>query len=152
MLITKIVAAHAGLAGHAGRDDHHVRALDRRVILGPDVLGVEAVNGRGLRDVEPLPLRDAFGDVEENDVPEFLQADEVGQRAANLSRADKRDLLSSHVSTLLQRRPYSASSRITLIKPDLPSNPIPGMSGMMMWLSSTRTPSGKPPYGWKRSG
>jgi hypothetical protein len=37
-------------------------------------------------------LRDAFGDVEENDVPEFLQADEVGQRAANLSRADKRDL------------------------------------------------------------
>ncbi|MGF6233117.1 hypothetical protein QFZ27_007072 [Inquilinus ginsengisoli] len=41
--------------------------------------------------------------------------------------------------------PYSASSRITLIRSDLPSKPMPGRSGMTMWPASTRTPSGKPP-------
>src|SRR5437868_13733622 len=40
---------------------------------------------------------------------------------------------------------YSASSRITLIKADLPSNPMPGSSGILMVLFSTRTLSGKPP-------
>lgn len=40
---------------------------------------------------------------------------------------------------------YSASSRITLISSDLPSNPIPGSSGMVIWPSMTFTPSGKPP-------
>ena len=40
---------------------------------------------------------------------------------------------------------HSASSRITLIRSDLPSKPMPGSSGMTMWPSSTCTPSGKPP-------
>ena len=40
---------------------------------------------------------------------------------------------------------YSASSRMTLMRSDLPSNPMPGISGMMILLSSTRTPSGNPP-------
>src|SRR6185295_10812657 len=43
------------------------------------------------------------------------------------------------------KRPYSASSRITLIKSDLPSKPMPGSSGITMWPSCTRTESGKPP-------
>ena len=100
----QVVAAHAGLARHASGDDHHVRALNRRVILRADVLRVEAVDGRGLGDVEPFALRDAFGDIEEDYVPEFLQANEVGQRAADLSRADERDLLSGHgVSRSVER-------------------------------------------------
>jgi hypothetical protein len=95
----QVVAAHAGLARHAGRDDDHVGALDVRIVLGAAVLGVEAVDGRGLGNVKTLALRDAFGDVEEDHVPEFLHASEVGERAADLSRADERDLLSSHVRT-----------------------------------------------------
>ena len=40
----QVVAAHAGLARYAGRDDHHVRALDR-AYLRPDVLGVDLQTG-----------------------------------------------------------------------------------------------------------
>ena len=47
---------------------------------------------------------------------------------------------------------HSASSRITLIRSDLPSKPMPGSSGMTMWPSSTRTPSGKPPIGLEQVG
>src|SRR6478736_4550391 len=64
--------------------------------MGAAVLGVEPVNGRGLGDVETFALGDAFGDVEEHHVPQFLQADEVGERPADHSSADERDLLSSH--------------------------------------------------------
>ena len=60
----QIVAAHAGLARHAGGDDADVGALDRLVGIGAGELGVEAVDRRGLGDVERLALRDAFGDVE----------------------------------------------------------------------------------------
>ena len=42
--------------------------------------------------------------------------------------------------------------RITAMRSALPSKPIPGSSGRVTWPSSTRTPSGKPPKGWKRSG
>ena len=92
----QVVAAHAGFARHAGGDDHHVRALDVGIVLGAAVLGVEAVHRRGLGDVEALALWDALGDVEEDHVPEFLQAGEVGERAADLSRADERNLLPGH--------------------------------------------------------
>ena len=49
--------------------------------------------GAGLGDVERLALRHALGDVEEDDVAEFLQADEMGERAADLAGADERDLV-----------------------------------------------------------
>jgi hypothetical protein len=43
------------------------------------------------------------------------------------------------------RSDHSASSRITFMRSDLPSKPIPGRSGITMWPSWTFTPSGKPP-------
>ena len=44
------------------------------------------------------------------------------------------------------RRPRQAArSRISAKRSDLPSKPMPGSSGMVMWPASTRTPSGKPP-------
>ena len=93
----QIVAAHAGLARHAGGDDADVGALDRLVGVGAGELGVEAVDRRGLRDVERLALRDALGDVEQHDVAELLEADEVGERAADLAGADQRNLVTRHV-------------------------------------------------------
>ena len=45
----------------------------------------------------------------------------------------------------LRANHHSASSRMTLIRSDLPSKPMPGSSGMTIWLFSTFTPSGKPP-------
>ena len=64
--------------------------------IGAGELGVEAVDRRGLRDVERLALRDAFGDVEHHDVAELLEADEVGERAADLAGADQRNLVTRH--------------------------------------------------------
>src|SRR4051794_27134777 len=51
---------------------HNEPRLDDTItpILGATVLGVEAVHGRRLGDVEPLALGDTLGDVEENHVPE----------------------------------------------------------------------------------
>ena len=42
-------------------------------------------------------LRNAFGDVEHHDVAEFLQADQVGERAADHAGADEGDLAACHV-------------------------------------------------------
>ena len=60
------------------------------------MLGVEAVDRRGLREVERLALRNAFGDVEQHDVAEFLEADEMGERAADLAGADQCNLGTRH--------------------------------------------------------
>jgi hypothetical protein len=92
----QVVAAHAGLARHAGGDDADVGALDVGVVVGALEAGVEAVDGGGLGDVERLALRDAFGDVEQHDVAEFLQRGQMGERAPDLPGADQRDLRSCH--------------------------------------------------------
>ena len=92
----KIVAAHAGLARHARRDDHHVGARDGGIVVRADHLGVETVDRRGLGDVERLALGHAFRDVEQDDVAEFLQSGEMREGAADLSCADERDLAARH--------------------------------------------------------
>ena len=48
--------------------------------------------------------------------------------------------------------PHSAKRFISAYRSDLPSKPMPGSSGIVMKPCCTRTPSGKPPYGWNRSG
>ena len=80
----QIVAAHAGLARHAGGDDADVGAFDGVIVVGAGEPGVEAFDRRRLRDIERLALRHAFGDVEQHDVAQFLQADQMGERAADL--------------------------------------------------------------------
>ena len=100
----QIVAAHAGLARHAGGDDDHVGAGDIGVVVRALVLGIEPVDRRGFGDVETLALRNTFRDVEEHDVAEFLQADEMGERAADLAGADERDLVTGHRRSLRWKR------------------------------------------------
>ena len=92
----QIVAAHAGLARHAGGDDAHRRALDRLVGIGAGEAGVEAFDRRGLGEVERLALRNALHDVEQDDVAQLLEADQMRQRAADLARADQCNLVSRH--------------------------------------------------------
>ena len=101
----KIVAAHAGLARHAGGHDAHIGARDIGVIVGALHRGIEAFRGSGLGNIEGLALRRAFSDVEKNDVAHFLECCEVGERAADLTRADQRDPGSGHGSV---SNPYEA--------------------------------------------
>ena len=69
----EIVAAHAGLARHAGGDDADLGAVERVIGIGAGEMGVEAVDRGRLGDVERLALRHALGDVEHHDVAELLQ-------------------------------------------------------------------------------
>jgi hypothetical protein len=48
-------------------------------------------------DVERLALRRAFGDVEEDNVAQFLQCGEMGERAADLTEPIKRNLVPRQV-------------------------------------------------------
>ena len=98
LMPTRSSRRHAGLARHARGDDHDVGALDVLVVGGAAVLGVEALDRAQLGDVERLALGDAFevGNVEQDDVAQFLLAGEQREGATNLSGADQRDLLASH--------------------------------------------------------
>ena len=59
-------------------------------------LRVEIVDWPGLGDIERFALRNALGDVEQDDVAHFLLRREMRQRATDHSRADQRNLLASH--------------------------------------------------------
>ena len=63
-------------------------------------LGIEAFDRRRLHQIERFALRDAFGNVEQRDVAELFQADQVGQRAADLAGADESDFRSGHEKRL----------------------------------------------------
>jgi hypothetical protein len=103
----QIVAAHAWLARHARGDDAHRRTLDRLIGIGAGKAGVEAVDRRRLDEIERLALRHAFGDVEHDDVAELLETDQMRQRPADLTCADQCNLVSRHLTNVLdwQRKP-----------------------------------------------
>src|SRR5690606_22768038 len=107
----KVVAAHARLAGHAGGDDANISAFNGRVVVGADEVCVKAINRGGLGDVEALALRGAFGNVEQNNVAEFLEADHMGEGAADHARADEGNFVASHVVVSpVWRRPRPAET------------------------------------------
>ena len=62
----------------------------------PVNLASKRSTGEDCDEVERLALRDAFGDVEQDDVAELLEADEMGERAADLAGADQRNLVTRH--------------------------------------------------------
>src|SRR5262249_39797652 len=75
-------------------------AGDRGVVIAADETRIEALNGRGLHEVERLALRHAIDDVEQDDVAQMLQAGEQGERAADLPGAHQRDLAACHAPVL----------------------------------------------------
>jgi hypothetical protein len=92
----QVVAAHARLARHAGGDDHHIGAGDIGVTVGAPEFGVEAVHRTGLAEIQRLALRQAFHDVEDHHIAQFLQGHQMGQRAADLSTANESDFPARH--------------------------------------------------------
>ena len=92
----QVVAAHAGLARHAGGDDDDVGAGDVGVGARARELGVEALDRPGFGEIERLALRHAVDDVEQDDVAQFLQRGQMRQRAADLAGPDQSNLLARH--------------------------------------------------------
>ena len=87
--LDEVVAAHAWLARHAGGDDDHIGILDLGVFVDALELGGEALDRRGLRQVERLALGHAVDHVEDDDFAKLTDARKMGKRAADLTPADE---------------------------------------------------------------
>ncbi len=98
----QVVAAHARLTGNAGGDNDDIRTLQVGIVVGAAHRAVEAFDRRALRQVQRFALGQAIDDVEHDDVAQFLQADEVSQRAADIAGADESDLVASHDGSFSQ--------------------------------------------------
>ena len=83
--VQQVVAAHARLAGDSGGDDHDVGIRGVGVVVGADHVGVPLFDRHGFEQVESLALRDAFDDVNQDDVGEFLRRDPMGSSSAHIS-------------------------------------------------------------------
>ena len=92
----QVVAAHAGLARHAGGDDAHVGAGDVGIVIGALQLRIETLDRARLHQVERLAARRIGGDVEQHRVAQLLQPDKMRERPADHSSADKCDLVACH--------------------------------------------------------
>src|SRR5207248_2814309 len=89
----------AGLARDACSHNHHIGALDFGVAVRPPELSVKSFDRPRLRDIERLSLRQAFNNVEHDDIAEFFQPDEMSQSAADLAGANQRDFVAGHESS-----------------------------------------------------
>ena len=101
VMILALVASRSsrlmpGLRGEAGRHDADVGAGDVLVGVGAGDAGVEAFDRPRFEQIERLPLRQAFDDVEQHDVAEVLQRAEVRERSADVAGPDEGDLLPCH--------------------------------------------------------
>ena len=94
----QVVAAHARPAGDAGGDDDHVGALDGAITPRPPDAGVKPFDRGRFGDVERFALRNAADDIEQHDIAQFLQSGQMGQCAADVTGANKRDLVAGHES------------------------------------------------------
>ena len=92
----EIVAAHARLARHAGGDDADVGTLNIGIGVGAAKLAVEAFDRARLGDIQRLALRQALGDVENDDIAQLLQPDQMRKRPTDHATADQGDLRARH--------------------------------------------------------
>ncbi len=64
----QIIAAHAGLARKTGCDDDDIGVGGGPVIIGSGDVHVVAFHGTGFEQIKCFALRNAFHDVDQNDI------------------------------------------------------------------------------------
>ena len=114
-----------------------------RAAIAPEVASTARRSLRHCRRARPSPAPHRDTATASGVVPERHASDAA------------RPLGSGHPAAAMHQHPacpHAARSRMTRRRSTLPSKPMPGRSGRVTWPSSTRTVSGKPPYGWNRSG
>ena len=92
----EVVAAHARLARHTGGDDADIGAFNGGIVVGTGQLAVLAENRARLGNVQRLALGNAFGNVKQDDIAQFLTRGDMGERAADHAGSDQRNLVSGH--------------------------------------------------------
>jgi hypothetical protein len=70
--------------------------VERLIGIGAGEMRIEPVDRGRLGDIERLALWHALGDIEHHDIAQFLQADEVSQRSADLTGANQSNLVARH--------------------------------------------------------
>src|SRR5439155_8761627 len=113
----QIVTTHARLARNAGSADDNIRSCERGVVVRSNKLRIEAFDRRALCNIETLALWNAFDDINQHDVTEFLQTDEQRQRASDISGAYQGDLVASHPAPVRVSNPDTRYCVITLFVP-----------------------------------
>src|SRR5207302_6152985 len=81
---------------------------------------VEPVGGACLHQVERFTLRNAFDDVVEDDVAQFLLGGEECQVAADLAGTDEGDLLARHRETPVEAAPIAYNGQRRNAAGDVP--------------------------------
>ena len=99
--IQKIIAAHARLARDSSGDDDDVGVGGVSVIVSAEDGGVALLDGHGLEEIESLALRNAFDDIDKDDVGEFFRSDPMGSGGAYISRSDDGDFLTHSIPSLM---------------------------------------------------
>ena len=84
----QVVAAHAGLAGNAGGDDHDVGVGRGGVVVGAGDGHVALFDGHGLQQVERFALGHALDHVNQHDIGQFLGRNPVRGSGADVAGAD----------------------------------------------------------------
>ena len=92
VLEQQIVAAHARLAGQAGRHHDDVRLGRVGVVVRAEDALVVVLERRRLGEVERLALRQALDDVDQVHVGDARFGDPLGRRGADVAGADDRYL------------------------------------------------------------
>ena len=95
----KIIPAHPRFARNAGGYDADIGPCDAGIIIGAGQGGIEFRRRARLCNIERFTLRRAFGDIEQDHVAQFFQRNQMGERAADLPRADQCDFGSGHVTS-----------------------------------------------------
>ncbi len=95
--VEQVVAAHAGLARNSRGDHNDVGVRGVGVIIGADDVAVALLNRHCLQQVECLALRNAFHDVDENDIGQFLRGDPMGRGCPHISSSNNRYFLAHFV-------------------------------------------------------
>ena len=93
----EIVTAHARLAGDASCYDDNIGTLEGGVSVGALDGAIKTFNRRRFRQVQRLALRNAFNNVEKNDISQFFKSCEMCKCSTNIAGADEGDLVACHV-------------------------------------------------------
>ena len=111
LVVTRSSRLMPGLRGQAGGDHDDVGARGLVVVVGSPQVRLVAEHGPRLVQVERLPLRQSFLDVDEDDVGVVAPRDLLGRSRADVAGADDRDL-SPQTRTPIRSMIASATSLV----------------------------------------
>ena len=92
----QIITAHPWLAGHAGGDDHHICPGQGGIVIRTGYLCIKPFDRGGFSNIKGFALRNAFGDIKQDNIPQLFQSSQQRQCPTNVSGTNERNFIPSH--------------------------------------------------------